>query len=81
MAGLAGWTKMVMGWGGGCGGVSKGCNLGVVCRFVRGDGAATRQERKVARGKMGGAIGISAWTAKSEVPWVWSSGPGSGLDG
>ena len=25
-----------LGWGGGCGGVSKGCNLGVVCRFVGG---------------------------------------------
>lgn len=70
---------MVMGWGGGCEveqGLQSGCSL-QVC----GDGAATRQERKVARGQMGGAIGISAWTAESEVPWVWSSGPGSGLDG
>lgn len=30
---------------------------------------------------MWGAIRISAWTAKSEAPWVWSLGPGLGLDG
>ena len=68
-----------LGWGDGCGGVSKGCNLGVVCRFE--GGMKQPPERKVVRGQMWGAIRISAWTAKSEEPWVWSLGPGLGLDG
>lgn len=75
MAGLAGWTMMVMGWGGGCG---EGAGAAIRCSLqVCGDGGGHQAREEGGKRADGGAIGISAWTAESEVPWVWSSGAGS----
>lgn len=56
---------------------SKGCNLGVVCRFVGGwSGHQAREEGKVAEGRWGAIAGSQHGQPSPEVPWVWSSRAG-----